>query len=375
MTKLRVGIVGPGKVAHLHAKAVVEQCEHGQLVGVCGRSLERSEEFARQYSAKAYATLQEMLTDADIEVLLVCTPHAYHVEPVVTAAKRGVHCLIEKPMASSLSDCDEMLAAAKEGNAKLGVISQRRWYAPIQRMKAALDAGKLGEAALGHIIMLGWRDQSYYESDPWRGNWDTEGGGVLINQAPHQLDLFVWLMRSPIRSVQALTRNLNHPYIEVEDTAAAVVQFENGAIGNILLSNSQKPGIYGKVHIHGSNGASVGGQTEGGAMFIAGRSSVLEAPYNDIWSVPGEESLLDTWKAEDQALFEQHDATYYYIGLQIDDFCQSVKAGNEPLSSGEEGRKTVELITAIYSSATHDTTITFPVDGDDPATRKTRTLS
>ena len=159
-------------------------------------------------------------------------------------------------------------------------------------MKKAIDENKIGKPVLGHIIMLGWRDEAYYKSDPWRGKWEAEGGGVLVNQAPHQLDLFQWLM-GPIDQVYAQTRNFNHPYIEVEDTAVAVVQFKSGAIGNIILSNSQKPGIYGKIHIHGSNGASVGSQTEGGQMFIAGQTSIMEPPVNDIWTVPGEEDFLE----------------------------------------------------------------------------------
>ena len=129
---------------------------------------------------------------------------------------------------------------------------------------------------LGTIQMLGWRDQSYFESDAWRGSWKLEGGGVLVNQSPHQLDLLQWLM-GDIDEVFGYWSNLNHPYIEVEDTAVALIRFKNGGLGNILVSNSQKPGIYGKVHIHGSNGATVGSQPEGGAMFIAGENDNCRA--------------------------------------------------------------------------------------------------
>jgi len=163
---------------------------------------------------------------------------------------------------------------------------KNRWYAPVARVKKAIEDGKIGEPVLGTINMLGWRDKDYYDSDEWRGTWKMEGGGVLVNQAPHQLDIFQWYMGA-IDKVYAVHRNLNHPYIEVEDTALAIVNFKSGAIGNIIVSNSQKPGIYGKVQVHGVNGASVGVQTDGGAMFIAGMSNVLEPPVNDLWSVPG----------------------------------------------------------------------------------------
>ena len=359
MKKIRTAIIGPGKVAHLHAKNLATS-EKSEFVAVCGRTLLRTEVFAREYSVEAYDDLEKMIRQEQVEVLLVCTPHPYHREPVVKAVELGVACLIEKPMASTLEDCDAMLEAALKNNVTLGVISQRRFYEPVQRMKKAIDQGKIGTPMLGHVIMLGWRDEAYYQSDPWRGKWETEGGGVLVNQAPHQLDLFQWLM-GEIDQVYAVTRNLNHPYIEVEDTAVAVVQFKSGAVGNILLSNSQKPGIYGKIHIHGKNGASVGAQTEGGAMFIAGQSAVLEAPVNDIWTVPSEESMVDEWKKADQDFFNEINAAEYYIGLQIDDFLEAFNKGRLPLVDGIEGRKTVELFTAIYRSNRNQSPVQFPL--------------
>jgi predicted dehydrogenase len=207
--------------------------------------------------------------------------------------------------------------------------------------------------------MLGWRDKAYYDSDPWRGTWDMEGGGVLINQSPHQLDILLWLM-GEADEVFGLWRNLNHPYIEVDDTALAIIKFKNGGIGNIIVSNSQKPGIYGKVQIHGSNGASVGVQTDGGAMFIAGRSSVLEPPVNDLWTVPGEEQLLKEWVREDSELFERIDPTVYYMERQIEDFLQALDENRDLLVDGAAGRRTVELITAIYQSTRDNIPVKIP---------------
>ncbi len=362
-SKIRTAIVGPGKVAHLHAKGLLNS-NYSEFVAVCGRSMERAQGFASKYDVLAFTDLEKMISEAKVDAIVVCTPHPYHCGPVVKAAKLGVHSLIEKPMASSLEDCDAMLKASKANHVRLGVISQRRFYEPVIRMKKAIDEGKIGAPALGHVIMLGWRDEKYYHSDPWRGKWETEGGGVLVNQAPHQLDLFQWLM-GDIEQVYAVTRNLNHPYIEVEDTAVAVVQFKSGAVGNILLSNSQKPGIYGKIHIHGRNGASVGAQTEGGAMFIAGKSNVLEPPVNDIWTISGEEDKLDEWNKKDADFFNTINAAEYYIGLQIDDFCQSVVEGREPLVSGEEGRKTVELFTAVYRSQRDNAPVKFPLEPEN----------
>jgi predicted dehydrogenase len=187
-----------------------------------------------------------------------------------------------------------------------------------------------------------------------------EGGGVLVNQAPHQLDILLWYM-GEIDEVYGLWRNLNHPYIEVEDTAVAIIKFKNGGVGNIIVSNSQKPGIYGKVHVHGENGASIGVQTDGGAMFIAGMSSVLEPPVNDIWSIPGEENMLEKWKQEDSVHFNNIDPTVYYMERQIEDYLLALKNNFNPLVIGEEGRKTVELFTAIYRSTRDGMSIRFPL--------------
>ena len=188
----------------------------------------------------------------------------------------------------------------------------------------------------------------------------TEGGGVLVNQSPHQLDILLWYM-GEIDEVYGLWRNLNHPYIEVEDTAAAIVKFKSGAIGNILVSNSQKPGLYGKVHVHGENGASVGVQTDGGAMFIAGRTGIAEPPVNDLWTIPGEEDKLKQWIIDDTEVFNNSDATVKYIQLQIEDFLQAIENGTEPSVTAVDGRRTVELFTAIYRSSQTNLPVKFPL--------------
>lgn len=362
MAQLKTAVIGYGKVAHLHAQAL-RDLPASEFVGVCGRNLERAQAFAQQYGIAAFDSVTEMIERTGAQVVVVCTPHPNHAAPTVEAARLGAHVLVEKPLASTLADCDAMIAAAEESGVKLGVISQRRFYEPVQRVRRAIEAGKIGQPALGTVVMYGWRDEAYYRSDPWRGQWTAEGGGVLVNQAPHQLDLLQWLM-GPIDEVFGYWDNLNHPTIEVEDTAVAVLRFKSGGVGSIVVSNSQRPGIYGKVHIHGSNGASVGVQTEGGAMFIAGMSSILEAPYNDLWTVPGEESLVDQWRAEDRAAFEQGDPALRYITLQNQDFLDAVSEDRAPAVTGQDGRVTVELFTAIYRSQRDRAPVKFPVPAD-----------
>lgn len=354
-----VSIAGCGKVAHLHAKAI-HNIPTARLTGVWSRTQATAKDFASLYKTKAYADITTMVIENETDLVIVCTPHPFHRHPAIEASDAGANVLVEKPLASDLGDCDAIINACRIRNVKLGVVSQRRWYSPSMRVKQAINDGKIGKPVLATVTILGWRDKAYYDADAWRGTWKDEGGGVLINQSPHQLDLMLWYM-GDIDEVYGLWRNLNHPYIDVDDTALAIVKFRSGAIGNILVSNSQKPGLFGKVHVHGENGASVGVQTDGGAMFIAGRSGVAEPPVNDIWTVPGEENMLPLWVKEDTEIFSKYDPTVYYMQCQIEDFLKAIGDDTEPTVTGEAGRKTVELFSAIYRSTRYNAPVRFPL--------------
>jgi predicted dehydrogenase len=297
MQKLKTALVGCGKVGHLHA-AALQSLPESEFVAVCGRTVEKAKTFAEKYHVAAFTDVNEMISKAKVEAVCICTPHPEHAAPTIAAARLGVHVLVEKPLASSLADCDAMLAAAKENKTIISTVYQRRFYPPCQRIRRAIDDGKLGKPVLGVATIFGWRDEAYYKSDPWRGSWQHEGGGVLVNQSPHQLDLLLWYF-GEVEEVFGYWSNLNHPYIEVDDTAIAVVRFKNGALGNIVVSNSQNPAINARVSVHGANGASVGVQTDGGAMFIPGLVKITEAPFNDIWTIRGEEHFLPQWKEAD----------------------------------------------------------------------------
>lgn len=357
---LKTGIIGCGKVTGMHA-AALKAISKSAFTAVCSRDEKKSREFASRYGVKGYTNITEMVSKEKLDMVTICTPHPAHMAAAIEAMKAGANVLIEKPLASSLEDCDAMLSVSRETGKKIGIISQRRFYSPCLRLKEAIDSGKIGKPALGTVFMFGWRDEAYYKSDSWRGKWKEEGGGVLVNQAPHQLDLLQWFMGSEIEEVYGIWKNINHPYIEVEDTALAIIKFKNGGVGNIVVSNSQKPGIYGKVHIHGDNGASVGVQTDGGAMFIAGMTSILEPPVNDLWSVPGEENKLRDWIKEDSDFFNSINSAEYYHRLQFEDFMDALIEGRKPMVSGEEGRVTVEIFTAIYRSQRDGKPVKFPL--------------
>lgn len=362
MNHIGSAIIGCGKVAETHALAL-SSLECSRLVGVYDVSHERAQGFAKRFGARAFENLEEMLSNPDIQMASICTPHPTHPEFVEACARSKVHALLEKPMAIDLKGCDRAIQAAKQAGITLGVISQRRFYEPVRRVKAAIDAGKIGRPVLATVTVMGWRDEAYYRMDPWRGKWSTEGGGVLLTQTTHQIDLFQWFM-GPIEELFAYWDNLNHPFIEVEDTAIAVVRFRSGAMGTILVSNSQKPGFYGKIHVHGESGASVGVQTDGGSPFVSGVTLTTDPPVNDVWTVPGEEHMLPGWQTEDKDLCQKVDVMSHYHRLQIQDFLEAILEKRSPAVDGDEGRKHVEIFTAIYRSQRDRKPVRFPLDAD-----------
>lgn len=345
---VRYALIGYGKVAQVHAKAL-QNAKDSILVAVCGRSEEKAKAFAQQWSIDSFTDIQQMVQTAAIDAVIITTPHPQHASFAVAALRAGAHVLVEKPMALTVAQCDLMIETAKEEKKLLSVISQRRWYPACMRIKEAIETGKIGQPMLGQVTMLGWRDEAYYKSDPWRGSWEHEGGGVLINQAPHQLDLLCWFL-GPVEQVYGQWENINHPFIEVEDSAVALVRFSSGAMASILVSNSQKPGIFAKVHVHGSSAYSVGVQTDGGAMFVPGMSTILEPPVNDLWTIAGEQENLEHWKEKDTALFDSIDPVEYFFRQQLEHFSQAVLGNTLLVSSGEEGRETIKIIEGIYRS-------------------------
>jgi UDP-N-acetyl-2-amino-2-deoxyglucuronate dehydrogenase len=355
--RMKTAVVGCGKVARTHAMAW-RRILASEFVAVCDVLPERAEALAREFEVRPYRDLAQMLEEERVEVLSVCTQHAQHIPPVETAASRGVHVIVEKPLAVDLPSCDRALSAARAAGVKLGVVSQRRFYEPIQRMRKAIDSGQIGRPVLAVVTMLGWRDPTYYTLDPWRGTWKGEGGGVVVNQAPHYLDLMSWFMGAA-RELYSYWDNYNHPSIEVDDTVVAVIRFESGAMGSLVLSNSQRPGLFGKIHIHGSSGASVGAETDSGSPFISGVSEKTEPPFNDIWTIPGEEHLLPVWQQEDRS--RPWEMMTHYHEVQLADFLSAVIEGREPAVSGEAGRRVVELFTAVYRAQRARRPIQFPL--------------
>ncbi len=347
MDKIKIGIIGCGKIAHFHAKAI-NNLNNCVLVAACNHTEPKLKCFCEEYGIHGYLNCEEMIEKEQLDAVTICTPHPSHADLAIQCAKHHCHILVEKPLAVNLKEADAMIKAAQENRVLLGTLVQRRNYLPCLRIKKAIDANKLGKPILAQVTMLGWRSEDYYKSDPWRGTIAGEGGGVLVTQASHQIDLLNWYM-GDIEAIYGLAANFNHPYIEVEDSAVAVIKYKSGALATLLASNSQNPALYGKVHIFGSNGSSVGVQTDGGQMFIAGMSEIEEAPVTDMWNVPGDKVLLESLVNADKEFFNSVDKMIYFHQQHIENFVNAILGKDRLLADGEAGRATVEVCEAIYS--------------------------
>jgi predicted dehydrogenase len=347
MRKVRVGIVGCGKIAVTHA-AALDALDEADFVACCDRDIDRARQMAAAHNVPhVFGDAAELFGSGLIDAALVCTPHPAHEPVVVAAAKAGVHVLCEKPISTSLAEADRMIAAADAGNIKFGVIFQRRFWPSSQRIRKAIDEGKLGKLTLGECIVRIWRPRDYFESDPWRGKWATEGGGVLMNQAVHSIDHFQWFMGRATEVIGRFATLRHGDYIDVEDTAVALVKFENGALGVIEAASTVEPNIGFRVSVHGERGATV---------------STWENPegvlgVNDVWSIPGEEHLREVWEAEDRG----KPGFPLYHELQIQDFLQAILDDRSPAVTGRDARNSLEIILAIYESSRTGLPVALPM--------------
>jgi predicted dehydrogenase len=321
-----------------------------QIVAVCDPVPGKAAAFAPTHApgAVAFDSIEAMLAGGGVEAVCVCTPHPQHADVVVACARRGVHAIVEKPFTVTLADADRAIAACREHGTRLAVIFQRRWYPGSQRIRAAIDDGRLGRPILGEAIIEFWRGTDYYNLAAWRGRWDTEGGGVLINQAPHMIDLLQWYM-GEVEEVFCYWDNLIHPYIEVEDTAVAVLRFKGGGMGLLKATNCTNPQLRFGVIITGASGAT--------ASIILNEGDTMG--HNVVWSLPGDEGAVERWRAEERAgsLREMPD----FHALQIRDWLAAIVAGRDPAVTGEEGRKTVEVIQALYRSGRTHAPVRLPL--------------
>lgn len=329
------GIVGAGAIAHIHAKAIVA-IPHARLHGVYSTGSARAVAFAATHQCIAYSSLTEMLAAPEIDVVCICTPSGVHMEPALLCIEAGRHCLIEKPLEVTLERCDRIIEAAGKAGVKIGVVFPGRFYDESMRIKRAVDQNKFGDLALGSAYVKWSRTEAYYQSAKWRGTWQYDGGGALMNQGIHSVDLLQWYM-GPIESVQAFATNIRHKEIEVEDTLAAALRFHNGAVGTLECCTSVHPGSLKRIEILGTDG-----------------TAVLEENRMVKWEFRTEKEQKtspDTPKTPQGGVADPMDISYSGHQKQIEDLILSIESGKAPFIDGKEGRKAVEIVLAIYESA------------------------
>jgi predicted dehydrogenase len=329
MKKLHFGIVGVGNIAPLHALAI-QALPEAELVAVVTRNAERGKAFAEKYGGMWQPDYAELLQRPDVDVVAICTPHDLHAPMTIATARAGKHVLCEKPMARRTVECDAMIEACDRAGVTLGVVFQSRFEALSLQLKRLIDEGTLGRILWNSANTVWYRSDDYYRSGPWRGTWAHEGGGVLINQAIHAIDLMLWLTGMPDR-VTAQMRTLNHA-IEVEDGAIATLEYANGRLGLIQATTAAYPGYAERLEVYG---------TRGSAIYHKGEAR-LEWHLRD----PREDHVLEANISSGAANPMDISAAGHAAVFQ--DFAKAIRQGRRPVIDGVEGRRSVEVVEAIY---------------------------
>ncbi len=324
------GLIGCGAIARIHAEAIMN-IKDASIVAVYDYSFEFATGFAEKYGCKAYETLEELLADGNIDIVNICTPSGLHSQQVVAAANAKKNIIVEKPMAITQRQMEDAIAAVEANGVKLEVISQLRFTQPIRLVKQAVDSGKLGKIYLANFRMLYYRSHDYYGKSGWRGTWAMDGGGALMNQGIHGIDLVQYIMGG-VKSVQAQCATLARD-IEVEDTANILVEYSNGALGVIQGTTVAKPGYPRTIEIHGENG-----------------SVVIREDTIEKWDVEGmpapdfNESKMDSLK-------EINNFSEDYHMEQFLDLMDAIDNDRKPAVDMYDGKKPVDIILAAYESS------------------------
>jgi UDP-N-acetyl-2-amino-2-deoxyglucuronate dehydrogenase len=336
--KVKFAIIGTGMIAERHAKAL-EASEHAELAGVFDLNHERAKEFSKtNMGVKTYSSFEELLADKNIDAVTIATPTGAHMQTAVPAACAGKHILCEKPLDINLEKADRIIKACKENDVILSAVFQARFSKNVQLIKKALDSGRFGRLLLASAQVKWFRSQEYYDSASWRGTWAVDGGGALMNQSIHLIDLLLYFAGNP-SEVSAYTATLTHN-IEVEDTVCASVRFKNGAMGVIEASTSCAPGFPRKLELSGEKGSVI---LEGDAITRWCFSE--ELPEDAAIRKATDSSNLVSGASDPRAAdFEGH-------RRQIEDLSLAILQNRKPVIPGSEGRRAIELICGIYRSA------------------------
>jgi len=336
-------IVGCGIIGQIHAKAYAA-CKEIRLAAVVDIVPERAEAAGKAHGVPFTTRLEDVLARDDIHFIDVCTPSGTHGDIAIAAAKAGKHCISEKPLDVTPQRCDQIIRAFKKSGTTLGGIYQHRFADDTQRTKAAIAAGRLGRITLATCSTNWWRAQEYYDSGDWRGTWNLDGGGCLMNQGVHAIDLLLYFV-GPVRTVTARTALLAHKNIEVEDVAVAALEFHGGTLGLIQGTTAVYPGSSVRHEIMGSDGMVY--LEDDKATLWAFRRQAAE----DQIGPAGAPRVGGHWKDLPSDLFVRN----------MDNIARAAREGAPPLVTGEEHKRAVEVICAIYKSAHTGKPVTLPL--------------
>jgi predicted dehydrogenase len=347
---LKVAVIGAGNISPAHIEGYLKFPERCRIVAVCDIYEEKAIRRIEQYNLTDAVSCADykVIADMDVDLVSVCTPPYTHAQIAIDLLRSGKHVLVEKPMASSLEECDAMITAAKESGKVLSVVAQNRFRTPLMNLKTVIDSGLAGKILHAQIDSFWWRGHCYYDLW-WRGTWEKEGGGCTLNHAVHHIDALLWMMGNP-SEVTAVMANTAHDNAEVEDLSIAILKFPSGALGQITSS---------VVH-HG----------EEQQLIFQGTDARISAP----WKVYASVSKPNGFPERNTELEKKIHA--YYESLpevkyeahtgQIDNVLTAVEQGDPVLIDGESGKATIQLITAIYKAASMGETVKLPIAPDDP---------
>ena len=332
---IRFGIVGCGNICATHADALAP-LPNAKLTVVYDEIPAKVEAIAAKYGVASAASLGDLFAKCD--AVIVALPSSLHAPTTIAAARAGKHVLTEKPLDIAIEPARAMVAACEAANVKLGCISQHRFARDVQRLKAMVEGGELGRVFHADATIKWFRSQGYYDSAGWRGTWAVDGGGCLMNQGVHTIDVLQWIMGG-VAAVRANTLTAAHE-IEVEDVATALVEFRNGGIGTIVGSTAAYPGFAERVEVHGTRGSAV---LEWDRLLL---TTTKEPADMEAFGASVALSKLPTPEDEDETLSfpVQH-------RLQIADFVAAIEEGREPLLSGRGALEPLGIVLAIYESA------------------------
>jgi UDP-N-acetyl-2-amino-2-deoxyglucuronate dehydrogenase len=346
------GIIGCGMIASFHARAIAE-LRGTKLVACFDNVPAAADRLAEATGCKAYHKLDDLLADPAVHVVTIGTPSGAHQEPAVAAARAGKHVIVEKPLEITLRRCDAIIDACQAAGVVLSTIFPSRFHDASLELKRAVDAGRFGRLTLGDAYVKWYRSQAYYDSGAWRGSWKFDGGGALMNQAIHSVDLLLWLM-GPVAEVRAQTGLLAHERIAVEDVAMATLRFANGALGIIEASTAIYPGYLKRIEIHGSEGSAVM-EEEDIIKWDFAKKKPRDAAVHEKMA----EKKSGGGGAADPAAIGHHGHT-----RQFRDVVRAIRTGRQPAIDGPEGRRSVEVILAIYKAAETGRAVALPLPSD-----------